>query len=870
MTGQATNIRRVTSFQFSVPPGEGRRSGPRRAEPVTVGVPLPDHLVTDPGRLMLVQPDGRPLPTQVRALDSWPSGSVRWALVDGQVDVDADGQATVALAVLESPRPPTPSALAVLQAKGEVTVDTGAVRVVLRAGSARLLECVRVEGQDVINPDRTGLKIRDARGRPWTVRFDTVEVEEAGPVRAAVALRGTARSASRRTLRLTVRAHFFAGSAAVRFEAAIENPAAARHPGGKWVLGDPGSVHLREASFTLALSESTEPPIVWCSTECGAPAETLAPPLEIYQDSSGGPNWQSANHVNRHGRVMVRFRGYRVRSLSADRSGLRATPVVGVRRGERQLVVAMRHFWQNFPKALEVVADAVTLGLFPSQYADTHELQAGERKTHEFVVAFGPDPITAIPLDWCRQPSVALLDPTWVKESGALPWLTPWRDNPHDRYLALVRAAIEGDQAFDRKREVIDEYGWRHFGDLYADHEAVQHRGIGPLVSHYNNQYDAVAGLAIQYLSSGDARWREAMDELARHVRDSDIYHTDKDKSAYNGGLFWHTAHYVDAGRSTHRSFPDAPGVVGGGPSSEHDYAGGLLLHYFLTGSADSRQAVIGLARWVIAMDDGSLTVFRFLDRGPTGLASATRSPSYHGPGRGAAYSIATLLDAHRLTGDRVYLDKAESLVRRCIHPADDLRASNLFDAEQRWSYTVFLEVLGRYLHEKAERGDLDAMYAYARASLLHYARWMADNERPYLDHAERLEYPTETWIAQDLRKSDVLLLAALHASGELRERFESRGRFFFDYAVSALSRAETRALTRPVVLLLSHGHMRPWSDAHPDATLPAPGQTPAFDAPQVFLPQKTRALRRARQVAAASALFVLLAGLGAFLLVIR
>ena len=46
------------------------------------------------------------------------------------------------------------------------------------------------------------------------------------------------------------------------------------------------------------------------------------------------------------------------------------------------------------------------------------------------------------------------------------------------------------------------------------------------------------------------------MHELAVHVRDIDVYHTDEDKSAYNHGLFWHTVHYVDAGTSTHRSYP--------------------------------------------------------------------------------------------------------------------------------------------------------------------------------------------------------------------------------------------------------------------------------------------------------------------------
>ena len=46
------------------------------------------------------------------------------------------------------------------------------------------------------------------------------------------------------------------------------------------------------------------------------------------------------------------------------------------------------------------------------------------------------------------------------------------------------------------------------------------------------------------------------MSELAAHVVDIDLYHTTQDKSAYNGGMFWHTYHYGDADTATHRTFP--------------------------------------------------------------------------------------------------------------------------------------------------------------------------------------------------------------------------------------------------------------------------------------------------------------------------
>ena len=242
------------------------------------------------------------------------------------------------------------------------------------------------------------------------------------------------------------------------------------------------------------------------------------------------------------------------------------------------------------------------------------------------------------------------------------------------------------------KREVIDEYGWRHFGEIYADHEAVFHKGSNPLVSHYNNQYDPIAGCALQFLRSGDWRWWLLMHELAVHVRDIDVYHTDQDRALYSHGLFWHTCHYVDAGTSTHRSYPPrTQNVPGGGPSGGQNYATGLMLHYFLTGDPMSRETVIELAHWTIDMDDGRKTALRWLAGGDTGYATSSGTFFYHGPGRASANCLNTLLDGHRLTGDPAFLDKAEQIIRRCIHPRDDIEAHNLLDAKNKWFYTMFI-----------------------------------------------------------------------------------------------------------------------------------------------------------------------------------
>jgi hypothetical protein len=184
----------------------------------------------------------------------------------------------------------------------------------------------------------------------------------------------------------------------------------------------------------------------------------------------------------------------------------------------------------------------------------------------------------------------------------------------------------------------------------------------------------------------------------------------------------------------------------------------------------------------------------------------------------------------------------------------------HLLDAERRWSYTAFLQVLGLYLEDKAERGELDAAYGYARASLLHYARWMADHERPYLETPGALEYPTETWVAQELRKADVFFWAARHAAGPDRPRFLDRARFFFDYAVQTLGGLAERRFTRPMILVLSNGVRMDWLLGH-GGRLPAP--EPLTDSPapppDPFVPQRDRALRRAGWLVAVAGLATLL-----------
>ncbi|MGH9408847.1 MAG: hypothetical protein ACRD1V_05270, partial [Vicinamibacterales bacterium] len=670
---------------------------------------------------------------------------------------------------------------------------------------------VAAGARPIVEPSASAVQLRDAIGNVQVASFHSVSVEERGPLRACVRLDGRVQW-SDGVLEVTARLHFYQGSAVAKIVLTMRNPSAAAHPAGYWELGQEGSVYVKDVSVVFQLADRGHDRDLRWSLEAGSEFVSVATPATVHQDSSGGENWRSTTHVNRSGDVPISFQGYRWRAGDRAGEGVHATPIVDVRWGSRKFAVMLEKFWQNFPKSLSVNADEIRVGLWPEQFSDLHEIQGGEQKTHTLFVAFGEDRVGVEPLEWCRAPVSVQPSAEWMCSSGVVPFLVPAAADPHPLYLQLVTEAIDGPNSFYAKREIIDEYGWRNFGDLYADHEAVRHAGPTPIVSHYNNQYDPIAAFAMHFMRTGDQRWKELGDDLAAHVADIDIYHTQSDRSAYNGGLFWHTAHYVDAGRSTHRGYPKAPGVWGGGPASEHDYSTGLMLQYFLTGDERYREAVLGLAQWVRDLDDGSKTPFRWLARGDTGWASMTAVPEYQGPGRGCAYSIQTMLNAFQLTGERGHLHKAEQLVARCIHPHDDIDARNLLDHERRWSYTVFLQTLGRYLIVKAERGELDRAYRYAFEALLAYARWMHDHERPYLDSLDQIEFANETWVAQDIRKSEVFQFAAMCAEGEERARFLDKAEFFFDYATRTLSTFDSRTLTRPLVLMLANGYA--WAGA--------------------------------------------------------
>jgi hypothetical protein len=779
-------------------------------QPVTVGVPCARGTVLPPlrGWLSNLASDG--VPAQVEPLVHWPDGSVKWLLADFLLPASWNCSDGLKLELASGEADVDRPGLSFLEKSDHWLVSTGCIRFTKPNSTLRPFSNIEIPHDGAVDCG-SRIVMTDRRGREHEPALERWYVEQYGTVR--LTLVGEGKLPGVRGLRVRLRESYYIGTGMVKLEVTLHNPRRAKHRRGVWDLGDAGSTLFDDMSLLVTLPQGRSSACAWSLGAAEPPSFGTTSDFTLYQDSSGGPNWRHVNHINRNGENLCRFRGYQLSVADQETSGHRASPTLCVTNGRTSVTAAVPDFWHQFPKSITFDERGLRCGLFPGEFADKFELQGGEQKTHTIWLRFdggtNQDAISHCrSMDWVHDPIRVWADPEWCDGTGALPALATSAGKTCERLDSLLDEAHRGDQSLFVQRDTADEYGWRNYGDVFADHEQRYYRGAQPLVSHYNNQFDILHGMLLEGLRLGEPDWMKWADALARHVVDIDIYHTVEDKAAYNGGLFWFTDHYLHAHTSTHRTYSRANrrswrASYGGGPSAEHNFTSGLLLHYCLTGSRDSRDAVIGLADWVIAMDDGRRNIYGVVESGPTGRATGGAAPQL---GRATGNSINALLDGWQLTRRQEYLDYAELLIRRTIHPDDDVAARRLLDVEKNWSYTVFLSSLSKFIDAKADAEQFDRMHAYAQSCLVRCARWMLDHEKPYFDQADTLEFPTEAWAAQEFRKANVLRLAARHEAEPLRTRLFDRGEELAERAWSDLLRFSTRTAARAMAIVMTEG----------------------------------------------------------------
>lgn len=522
--------------------------------PVKCGVPFARGELRQLNDLSLFDQNRQQLAFDAEVLAFWDDTSIRWISIQFLVSLAADTSHQFFLKIDQNITTEAPSAkIDIVENVDSIIVKTGAAEFHIDSKVFRPFTKISSQSTHSFNPlqhleliDQDSLKLKPC--------IDHIEIKaNQRTVSANISLSGSFEYDNEQSyLNFSADLEFFVLSSVCKIDFTIHNSNAALHNGGFWDLGDPCSFLFRSLSFKTELpSEPLKHAGVTNLFDSNKINISNYEQASIHQGSSGGENWNHKIHVNADGEIPFGINGYQIHhedSLLFE--GNRVSPLVCIQQNDNFVTeFYLDKFWQNFPNAITLDFPRYEIQIFPPQDRGNHELQPGEKKTHCIYLSFGD----RAQLEQFARPVQINLELKHYCHTSAMPWLS--LEGRSSELSALIEQGLTGEDNFFNKREQADEYGWRNFGELWADHETLEHGNDKSLVSHYNNQYDPVYGFCRQYFLTGNPQWRELMTDLALHVMDIDVYDTDKDRPEYNNGLFWHTDHYLDASTCTHRTF---------------------------------------------------------------------------------------------------------------------------------------------------------------------------------------------------------------------------------------------------------------------------------------------------------------------------
>ena len=116
------------------------------------------------------------------------------------------------------------------------------------------------------------------------------------------------------------------------------------------------------------------------------------------------------------------------------------------------------------------------------------------------------------------------------------------------------------------------------------------------------------------------------------------------------------------------------------------------------------------------------------------------------------------------------------------------------------------MQSVAKYLWMCETVYGIDHDYAGIKKSFLHYVEWIATQEQPYLENHQKLEYPNDTWTAQDLRKIMVLNIALNYVdTPHLKDLIQQKVDSLTDYIEDKLCNSDEKDFTRVLALVMQN-----------------------------------------------------------------
>jgi hypothetical protein len=662
-----------------------------RAWPVTSGVPFAKGALLHDEAVSLSSAAGVESPLQTEVLSRWPDGSVRWLLLDFQVDLSPGETKAFVLRYGDGvKRTAIDDPLRIVQRDG-CTVDTGPLQVKLASDEFRLLDQVWLDhnGDDEFSEDErvtssaaAGIVLTTPAGKQFRADLSEAKmtVEQSGPLRGCVRIAGKHAVDDGHMFRYIVRLHAYHGHEFVRLDYTFVNDNEVQ------VMSAIDSLEL-----VFAPKGQSEASIDGIHSGAGRLFQVDDQQFEVDGELGG-----------------KRAAGWA--ALGGDNGGL---------------AVGVRDFWQNWPKSIETGEEGVRVGICP-QFPDglyddkpikeqaklyyylrggVYTFKLGAARTHELWATFFegvPDNDKLVSFfRRVDKPLLAQCDPKYLGLTQALGKLPPANRNKYHRYDEWLDGFFE---LHLQDQESVREYGLLNYGDWYN----IKWDSWG------NLEYDTARCFFAQYLRTGDRSYFDRAAPAARHFVDVDILHaTNKEIQEYGGsfnaepGHIWahtvgHTGGYF--ARYVNGEYVDeAPLVMKGAyqvgmMDTGHHWIGGVYDYYLLTG--DRR-----------ALEVANMASDNMARRCPT---------RYTDHVRGVGWPLNMMIAAYEATGDETYLAAATKQWERL---------KEHFDPDKGWVVMLAYGHCSKQSPAERCRGQNAYMLALMLSGLARYHRITQDPE---------------------------------------------------------------------------------------------------------------------------------------------
>jgi hypothetical protein len=574
---------------------------------VTFGVPWPRGALSKDQPFALSTSDGAPVPVQSWATGFWPDGSLKWSAHA----VGAGTAPATAYRLAPGAAAQPSAAVRVTDGRDRVVVDTGVLTCVLpKRGTALVRSLTR--GDTVIARDGELVCLRsdepadDEEGSVRRERFpslvENVTVEQSGPVRAVVRVRGSHQRRARRWLPFDVRFYFYAGSDGIRVVHSFTYDGDERKDfiaglGLRFKVPMRDELHDRHIRFAGAgdgvLGEAVRG-ITGLRRDPGAAARAA----QVAGAATPPPaTWDS--RVTSRMQYIPAFGDYTLRQLTADGFQIRKRTRaghgwIGVDAGTRAgglayvggpsggFAAGMRNFWQLHPAQLDIrgaatdTAEATIWWWSPDappmdlrayhdgMGQDTYpeQLEGLEITYEDYEPGFGSPygvarttelMIWALPAtpaaatfaamtEAVRTPPLLVAAPQHLHAAGVFgDWTPVDRSTP-------ARAEIEDrlDFLFEHHRKDVEQrswYGFWDYGDIMHSYDPDRHvwrYDVGGYAWD-NSELSTDLWLWYHYLRTGKAEAFRFAEAMTRHTGEVDVYHLGKyrDLGTRHGVQHW-------------------------------------------------------------------------------------------------------------------------------------------------------------------------------------------------------------------------------------------------------------------------------------------------------------------------------------------